>query len=182
MSNSHKFEKAVEFAQNRLNAGFEKSNYGHSFGISDVRMGLIGIEPSSFQEKYLEDLIEAAEHEPGPRRWLRFGLAKAIEEEMELPQRANDWLVRFLKDDLGKIEEIRGAPRTDGKYILIYHTVEDIVDEFGMKPTRGEKSVPTSAIDAVAVALKRLGIGPNSYDRIRKIWQKKPGIRIYFDE
>jgi len=71
---------------------------------------------------------------------------------------------------LSKKPKAMGRPTTPpGRNFWIRRLVLSVAREFELNPTRGEISPAMSAADAVADAMLRAKVFPNSYDRTRKL-------------
>lgn len=178
-----KYKKAVEYAKSKLSIELEKPSLKFSLPTDELeQIGLMGFVPSAYQQESMEALIAESEDDPKIREILQLGLARAIEEGIDIPDIASLWLSRLLRRELRTPANTKGRPQNSRLQALIFHTVQDLVDHHEMNPTRNDSSPSTSASDAVADALRQLGQAPSSYDRVRKIWQAKPALRVYIDE
>jgi hypothetical protein len=74
---------------------------------------------------------------------------------------------------LSKKTRKEGRPPTPpGRDFLLRQIVLSVAREFNLTPTRGNVSVEFSAADAVAEAMRRAKVFPNSFDRVRKLVSK----------
>jgi hypothetical protein len=72
-----------------------------------------------------------------------------------------------------KLARKEGRPPTPpGRDFLLRQLVFSVAREFNLTPTRGNVSVEFSAADAVAEAMRRAKVFPNSFDRVRKLVSK----------
>jgi integrase len=95
---------------------------------------------------------------------------------------------RLIADALSKKSKGKGRPATKpGRDFWIRQLVNSVAREFQLSPTRGNISAQFSAADAVADGMKRAGVLPNSFDRVRKLYdgaklEEKRAVRAFFEE
>lgn len=103
---------------------------------------------------------------------LRMGIASKLEhptgEPLSFVER--DWLVKYLRGKAVRPNGRAGALPKDGINIVVWATVKHLVGK-GMAATRNDESRSAeSACDAVAEALKELGMKPTTFARVKRIW------------
>lgn len=111
---------------------------------------------------------------------LRLGVANAIERGDELPREARQWLALYLRDEIKSPHGTAGTHNAEGLHVAIFMAVHSLVQS-GMKATRNDASPSTSACDAVADAMGKIGKEPATFFGVKKVWltkrrQMKPGI------
>lgn len=105
---------------------------------------------------------------------LRYGLAQSLALKQDIPDAARMWLVDYV---LGRIEEPMrpsGRKKSSTKNAMIFLAVKT-VERQGLARFRGDYDTPTSGCDAVAVALRELGMTPTSYSQVKKIFTQIQG-------
>jgi enoyl-CoA hydratase/carnithine racemase len=114
-------------------------------------------------------LLAWAETDAGGFDVLRLGVAHSLEQGEELPPEALQWLVRYLHGDLTRPKARAGRKDEYWLHQVIWMAVTIRVDE-GMTATRNDESRSPSACDAVADALKELGLEPTTFHSVKRIW------------
>jgi hypothetical protein len=176
-----KFTYAVGYAKEKITQLRANPNY-LTDDLSDAeleRMGMIGFTgQSEFQSRFLEAMVRNDENEEQMRKMFELAIAQALEVNIELSPSVKEWLHKYLRNELPAIKPTRGQP-TNRKYQhQISQIVQDIIEYIELDSTRNQTSSKKSAIDAVAVAMRKLGATPSSYHRILKIWLKHGYFRI----
>jgi hypothetical protein len=117
-----------------------------------------------------EHFIEFTRSHPDAFDSLRLGIAHKIDTRRQLSEREADWLADYLKEKITRPSAGRGPLRRLRHQALIGINVAHVSYQHGLKPTRNDASPPHSACDAVAEAMKNLGLKPSSYKRIKEHW------------
>lgn len=124
----------------------------------------------------VEDLIRRSESEPLAYDALGMLAADLLSECRTVPNELTQWLVSVLRKERERPPTPRGHRKpsphqTYWRNFYIWSAVRNLV-EAGMKPSRNAESAPESASDAVAEALRRLGMTPASYSSVFNIWSR----------
>lgn len=118
-----------------------------------------------------ERIVSDAVSDPDAFDALRYGAAQLIAIGQDMSPSIRFWVTKYLH---GKIERPLTGPGSKGKdglHAEIFFMVSRLV-ELGLISTRNDASAPLSACDAVADAIKVLGMKPNSYDRVKVIYRE----------
>lgn len=147
-------------------------------------MGFNG--PSELQASMLKGMMVNEDGSREVRTSLKLAIARSIDENIELPCIANEWLQKYLRDELPELTPDRGPPTTQKYQHRISQVMAGIVEYIGLEPTRNDEPAPNnennckeSAVDAVVDAMRELGASPSSYSRIKAIWLKHGKMKIH---
>lgn len=121
------------------------------------------------------DLIEQASVDPDAFDQLRFGIAAKILDGHGLPDDVLSWVAGYLSGTVVKPRQKKGAKSKERLHWIIWRTVAQL-EEFGLRATRGTETKverrPDTARDAVAAALRSLGLWPTTYQRVKRICEE----------
>lgn len=107
-------------------------------------------------------------------------VAREVEAGRVVPEALRQWSADYL---MGKVKrpakkgKISGATLTRDK--LICELIEEIVDALGLRPTASDRTDGASACHAVAAAFVKLGLLPQGYEAMSKIWNKRKMLRSF---
>ena len=165
------FQEAVQLVKKNLQAmdihdvgQMTRHLYAHKFA-----------NEASRSETSLIQLIDAAERDPFMFEVAGMLAASLLENGDDMPDALREWSIKVLK---GK--SAPPAPRhlrkgieneTFWRDFYVWSAVLDLVD-LNMKATRNAASPPVSACDAVAEAMRELGLRPTSYSGVVAIWSR----------
>lgn len=170
MSEITDFEQAIERAKLILDPRNDESALGFPrLSPDSVRNSYLQIRGFRQLTENPQQLIEQSIRDCDAFDALRFGIAKTIYLEQALPAIARAWLARYLQ---GQIEEpIRrdGRRRNPDKEAMIYIAVRTIAED-GLPIYRKHSNSNSSVLEAVAAALRHLGLTPTSYDGVKRIY------------
>ena len=109
---------------------------------------------------------------------LKRGVAHALERSDVVPPSVQDWLVKYLRSEFDPPAKSVGAEKATQLHVAIYTAITFLLLE-GMKATRADHgSATTSACDAVAEAMKDLGLKPATFSGVKRVWFD---MQNYFD-
>lgn len=174
------YSEAVQYAEFYL--GFDYGEYFDElkpFGLNFIDQGaqMIG---SAHIRNGPEKLILAAKEDPYAFDAMRLGIAFFLKQKEELPPEAMEWLVQYLRGELSRPKKRVGAKSKASRHSRISHIVGELVSK-GMIATRNDVSPATSACDAVADALAKLGSEPATFQGVKRIWlNTPPGMRALY--
>lgn len=141
---------------------------------------ICGIKVKVPDDSYdIPQLVEAATWHPLAFEAAGILSARFVERGDPLPDALRLWAIEALK---GK--KAPSTPRNQRKGIknedwwhkfYVWSAVLDLV-ELGMRPTRNAASEPVSACDAVASAMRELGLNPMSYSGVYEVWNTYQGF------
>jgi hypothetical protein len=179
------FRDAVELAKKKI-VGWQSIP---AIGLDAYRTGERGetfdfTDPATYRDRNLADLGATMLSKTPAELWawasespdgfdaLRMGIASKLAHPTGEPLSSmeRDWLVKYLRGKAIRPNGRAGALPKDGINIVVWATIKHLVNE-GMVATRNDASRPAeSACDAVAEALKELGMTPMSFERVKRIW------------
>lgn len=116
-----------------------------------------------------EELIKDARKSAAAFDALRFAAAQHTAHNFALPASIRLWVSSYLAGKLERPIGKDGKPSSEGMRREIYGAVVRLT-EMGMKPTRNDASPPHSACDAIAEALRDLGLSPTTYRAVKAIY------------
>lgn len=92
----------------------------------------------------------------------------------DLPDAFREFLVDVLSGRRRRPAKRRGLPSPDPyRDELVFEFLDDMVEAFGVAPTRGEDAEHRdSACDLAAEALRGAGLRPKSHDVCKNIWER----------
>lgn len=130
-------------------------------------------------ERAAKELVGEAQKDPISYDAALHLAAKAILQGDIVPEP-----LRQLASD--HLKGIVSRPTSSGRYPqaclqrdqLIAQLIKDIVDATGLKPTSGKRSYGQSACNAVAEGFGHLGLQPDSYESIIKIWGNRRKLLV----
>lgn len=105
---------------------------------------------------------------------LKWEIGRKIQRGWKVEPEYMSWLGDVLTETIEQPKKKRGVRSNSSTALDVFHAVTCLVDA-GVTATRNDASEPTSACDAVADAMEKLGRKPASPERVKKIWlNKKP--------
>lgn len=149
-------------------AGLSPKGLHQSGGLRAMMLQSIGVQRL---RKDPDGLLLDARCDPDAFDALRFGSAQSLVFGFELAPSVKLWIGKYLLGSVERPTAKEGRPSSIGFHILTWQAVDMLVER-GMTATRNEASPPTSACDAVAEALEKVDLKPNSYDRVKRIYLK----------
>ncbi|SEK81154.1 hypothetical protein SAMN05443999_102315 [Roseovarius azorensis] len=147
------------------------------WSLNDMQLGtrsLFGMKVGE-EADYIPQLIKAAEWHPVAFEAAGILAARFLKRQETMPDDLRVWAMEALsgkeKPPMPKNERKGIQGETWWRDFYVWSAVCDLVEE-GMYPTRNAASAPHSACDAVAAAMKKLGLNPMSYSAVYSIWRK----------
>lgn len=162
------FRQAVDLAKQRLTIS---SSWIKGAGGDDAfvrRLRAVDAEKSLIADPRF--LLAYAETSAEGFDLLCETVASMIEAGHRLPEDARGWVVDFLRGNVKRPKASAGRPQKRFNRFQIWSNVDRLVRDGKMLATRNDTSDETSACDAVATALRELGMEPASYSSVKKVW------------
>lgn len=125
-----------------------------------------------------EGFVRQARQHPIAHDAMRLVLADLIASRVMPPDAACDWLAAHLRGQAKRPNAKAGSKKDIKLHNAIWMVVRDLTGP-GMKATRNDASnLQTSACDAVAEAMQRLGLEPQTFDGIKRIWLRFQRLHV----
>jgi hypothetical protein len=160
--------RLAETSRDDLKDRKELQELGDRLGQNEIR--------TSFELKTsdpiikIEWLISQAEDDSTSFDILTMVAAAYAETPVLMPEALGRWTAAVLRSEKKRpIRRGKFAEGTGLRNTHIWLTLKWLV-QLGMTATRNDASLPTSACDAVAQALKQLGENPTAYASVKRIW------------
>jgi hypothetical protein len=161
------FTEAVRMAKEVIQIGIANDK-GHEVPIDTMLNTLMGRD---MLRKAPAELVEKSKTIPLYFEVLKLSIASFLDEpEGNLPPEAGIWLASFLRGEIMPPKNSAGRKTVGLLHVLIWRAVDNLVDE-GVTATRNDESqFNKSACDAVAQALKELGLKPTTFAGVKRVW------------
>jgi hypothetical protein len=162
------FDDAVQFAKTMIQEQLQRSKT-----LPTGQDHAVGLASNYWFSADPKGMTRQAEHDAIAFDALRLGISARLEMGKELPQPVCDWLVRYLRYEVGPPKGKSGPNQHRDLHFAIWFTVEELVD-LGMTASRNDSNQDEygkgkSACDAVAKALEELELSPTSYFTVKRI-------------
>ena len=168
------YEEAVQLSMQLIRTGLDNEflvakSKGSVF-IGDPELILTRIGIGIIREKP-QEILEFSTKSHDHFNAIKNAVADIIERDAVIPAEVRTWVSGVLKGNIKCPPRRRGKPSKDWSSAVIWLTVKNLVDN-GMTATRNDASATISACDVVADALSNLALTPQTFERVKKIWQE----------
>ena len=104
---------------------------------------------------------------------LKLSIAAVLDEpEGDLPPAVRTWLASFLRGEVSPPKRSVGRKSEGRVHYQIWQAIQMLVEQ-GMNATRNDATHHAeSACDAVAKALKELGLEPTTFAGVKRVWNQ----------
>lgn len=128
----------------------------------------------------LDRLIELAEEDPLSYDATRLVIGDIIKCGATIPEQLRERVAAIVTGETAR-------PKVKGKQIgatlardkLLYRLIQEVASVWNLDPTSSARERGLSACSAVAEGFRLLGLLPNSYSHMEKIWLKRADLSVF---